>query len=171
MQDIFEVQDEITQKIISALQVNLTGRSVTNGGTTSVEAYELSLRGRAKFFMFSPETNEECIELHKQSIAIVPLFASAWAERVFPYQSGWSFAWPGHDEGLAIAKEKAEKAVELAPDSSFAHSRMAWVQTFLDRRELSIESFEKALEIVPNNADTHSWFGESLNLPVSPNAQ
>lgn len=164
--DIFALQDEITAKIASALHINLTN---TEGRRThSVEAYELSLKGRAKFFMFSPETNQECINLLDQAIAIDPAFSNAWAEQVFPYQSGWSFAWAGYDDGLKIAAEKAERALELAPNSSLANSRYGWVQTFLRQPKKSIQAFERAIEIDPNNADTYFWFSEALNYAGQP---
>ena len=168
VQEIFELQDEIAAKIISALRANLTSKPSAGRSTHSVEAYELSLKGRAKFFMFSPETNRECIELLDQAIAIDPNFANAWAEQVFPYQSGWSFAWKGYDDGLLIAGEKAKRAAELAPDSSLAQSRFGWVQTFLREPDLSIKSFERAIEIDPNNADTYVWFSEALNYAGQP---
>ena len=168
IQDIFELQDEIAAKIITALQANLTSRPGADRSTRSVEAYELSLKGRAKFFMFSPETNLECIELLDQAIAIDPNFADAWAGQVFPYQSGWSFAWKGYDDGLTIAAEKAKRAVELAPNSSLAQSRFAWVQIFLREPERSIRNFERAIEIDPNNADTYVWFSEALNFAGQP---
>ena len=168
VKDIFELQDEITAKIIGALPVNLRATPSANRTTHSVEAYELSLKGRAKFFMFSPETNRECIDLLDRSIAIDPNFSNAWADQVFPYQSGWSFAWPGYDDGLEIAAEKAAKAVELDPNSSLAHSRFGWVHTFLRQPEVAIASFERALEIDPNNADTYVWFSEALNYAGFP---
>jgi len=168
IQDIFEVQDEITKKIIAALEVNLVDFSRSGRGTNSAEAYELSLKGRAKFFMFSPEANAESIQLLDQAIAIDPAFSNAWAEQVFPYQSGWSFAWPDYDDGLVIAESKAVRAVELAPDSSLAHSRLGWVQTFLKMPSLAIESFEQAIELDPNNADTHTWFCDALNFAGQP---
>ncbi len=124
--------------------------------------------GRAKFFMFSPETNRECIELFDRAIAIDPAFSDAWAGLVFPYQSGWSFAWPGYDDGLKIAAEKAKRAVELAPTSSLAHARYGWVQTFLREPAKAIESFERAVTIDPNNADTYVWFSEALNYAGQP---
>ena len=168
LQDIFALQDEITEKIISALHVNLKKIPNKNRSTHSVEAFELSLKGRAKFFMFSPETNQECISLYDQALAIDPEFADAWAGLVFPYQSGWSFAWPGYDDGLKIAADKAQHAINLAPMSSLANSRYGWVQTFLRNPEAAIKSFETALEIDPNYADTYFWFSEALNYAGQP---
>ena len=168
LQDIFALQDEIAEKITSALQVSLKQSHHPDRSTHSVEAYELSLRGRAKFFMFSPETNRECISLFEQAIAIDPEFADAWAGQVFPYQSGWSFAWNGYDDGLKIAAEKAQRALDLAPHSSLANSRFGWVQTFLRRPDESIKCFERAIEIDPNNADTYFWFSEALNYAGHP---
>ena len=168
VQDIFALQDEIAAKIVSALKVSLKRSPDISRSTNSVEAYELSLKGRAKFFMFSPETNAECIALFDQAITIDPEFSDAWAGLVFPYQSGWSFAWPGYDDGLKIAAEKAKYAIKLAPSSSLANSRYGWVQTFLRNPEGAIKSFEKALEIDPNNADTYFWFSEALNYAGHP---
>lgn len=168
VQEIFDVQDEIASKIVNALQINLTGRTENYRQTRSVEAYELSLRGRAKFFMFSPETNMESIQLFDQAIAIDPNFSDAWAGQVFPYQSGWSFAWPGYDDGLTIAGNKAKRAVELAPNSSLAHARLGWVNTFLRKPEEAISSFERSISLDPNNADTYVWFSESLNYAGYP---
>ena len=58
--------------------------------------------------------------------------------------------------------------MELAPGSSLAQSRLGWVQTFLGRPDLSIASFERAIEIDPNNADTYVWFSEALNYAGQP---
>ncbi len=168
MEDIFALQDTITAKIVAALQINLTDGPSRARRTDSVEAYELSLRGRAMFFMFSPATNTECIRLLDKAIEIDPNFSDAWAEQVFPYQSGWSFCWPSYDDGLTVAIEKARRAVELAPSSSFAHSRLGWVQTFLSESENAVASFERALEIDPNNADAYIWFAETLNFAGNP---
>ena len=61
MEDIFTLQDEITEKIVSALEVNLTAQEKAAAGahlTDSFEAYELYLRGRSAFFQFTPEAND-----------------------------------------------------------------------------------------------------------------
>ncbi len=166
--EIFSLQDEIAAKIVSALEVNLTLERAPVRNTASVAAYELSLRGRSKFFMFSPETNAESIRLFEQAVEIDPEFSDAWAGQVFPYQSGWSFIWPGYDDGLEIAAIKAEKAVALAPNSSLAQSRLGWVQVFLPEPEKSVASFERALKLDPHNTDALAFFPEVLNFAGDP---
>ena len=166
--DIFDVQDEITDKIISALKVSLAAAPGIGRQTNSIEAYELSLRGRAKFFMFSPETNRECINLLDQAVAADPDFATAWADQVFPYQSGWSFTWEGYDNGLDVAAGKAEKAFALDPTSSFVNSRLAWVRTFQGRHDEAMTTFERARTLDPNNVEALTWYCEALNYAGDP---
>jgi len=168
MDDIFALQDEITEKIVAALAANLITDQEKSRQTSSVEAYELSLKGRAKFFQFTPETNLQSIQLFEQAIEVDPNFSDAWAGQVFPYQSGWSFLWEGYDDGLIIAKTKAEKAVELDPYSSFGQSQLGWVQSFLREHSGAIASFERSLELDPNNANSLGFFAEVLNFAGNP---
>lgn len=168
MDDIFDVQDEITAKIIAALKVNLAGQRPDKRATHSVKAYELCLQGRAEFFMFSPQTSRRAIALLEQAIEIDPAFSDAWAYQVHPYQSGWSFCWDGYDDGLAIAAQKAAVAVDLGPNSSLAHTRLGWTKVFEKMPEQSVACFERALELDPNNADTHLWYSEALNFGGEP---
>ena len=164
--DIFAVQDEITAEITSALKVNLSseiGRSTDNS-----EAYELSLKARALFFQFTPAANRECIRLLDRAIELDPDFAEAWAGLVFPYQSGFSFAWPGYEDGVEIAQVKARRAVKMAPQLALTHCRLGWVSTIIGDHALALEEFERAIELEPNNADTYVWFCDALNFAGFP---
>jgi len=168
LEDIFDLQDEIAGKIIAALPVSLTATPAPARGTSNVAAYELMLKGRAKFYQFTPETNAECLALLDRAVALDPTYSNAWAEQVFPYQSGFSFGWKGYDDGLQIALEKAERAVALDPDSSLAHCRMGWLRTIMKEPDAAIASFERSVALDPNNADTHIWFSDALNFAGQP---
>jgi len=80
--DIFAVQDELTQEIISALKVKLTpeqkGR-LGRKGTIDVEAYNLFLRGREQALLQTKSNNAEARTLLERAIAISPDFAAAHA--------------------------------------------------------------------------------------------
>jgi TolB-like protein len=166
--DIFALQDEILSKIISALEVTLHSTQMRTPKTNSVEAYELGLKARAKFFFFTPDTNADCISLYEQAIAIDSNFSDAWSGQVFPYQAGWTFMWPGYDDGLVQAKVKAEKAIQLTPLSSSARSRLGWVEIFSREHDKAVANYEKSLELEPNNAIAYALFAEVLNFAGDP---
>lgn len=164
--DIFAIQDEITAMITTALKASLSsepGRSTDNS-----EAYELSLRARSLFFQFTPEANRECIRLLDRAIELDPGFAEAWAGLVFPYQSGYTFAWPGFEDGVEIAHVKARRSVKLGPQLALTHCRLGWVSTIIRDHGLALEEFEKAIALEPNNADTYVWYCDALNFAGYP---
>lgn len=165
--DIFAVQDDITMEITNALKLNLQQSAGTNRGA-SAEAYELCLRARALFFKFQPEAFNECVALLERAVDINPNYSRAWAEQVFPHQSGHTFGFPGFDDGLRIAVEKGQRAVELDEASGFAHSRLAWALMISGQHDLSLEHFSRAVELEPNNAEVYAWYCEALNFVGEP---
>jgi len=165
--DIFAVQDDITSEITRALQANLQSNEGINRGA-SAEAYELCLRARALFFKFQPDAFVECLALLDQAVEIDPSYSRAWAEQVFPYQSGHTFGFPGFENGLSVAIEKGRRAVELDDKSGFAHARLAWALTINGEHDPSLEHFSRAVELEPNNADVYSWYCEALNFAGLP---
>lgn len=164
--DIFSVQDEITAEITGALEASLNTR--TGRSTDNSEAYELSLKARALFFQFTPEANRECIRLLDRAIELDPDFAEAWAGLVFPYQSGYSFAWPGYEDGVEIAQVKARRAVKMGPQLALTHCRLGWVSTIIGDHEFALEEFQCGVELEPNNADTYVWYCDALNFAGYP---
>lgn len=168
MEDIFALQDEISEKIVRALAVNLTPNVDHRRQTKNVKAYELTLQGRAKFFQFNLKSNADSISLYEQATAMDPTYSDAWAGQVFPYQSGWSFNWPGYENGLKMALEKAIKAVELDPLSSLAHSRLGWVCCMFRDHPKAEVHFEQAIALDPNNADAFVFFADATNFAGDP---
>ncbi len=62
MEDIFVVQDEVTQQIVEALRVKLSPAEQDRLGgpsTRNMEAYDFTLRGRDLAWRFTPEANTE----------------------------------------------------------------------------------------------------------------
>ncbi len=166
-EDIFSVQDDITNEITSALKANLNGISRANRGA-SAEAYELCLRARSLFFRFQPDAFSECVLLLDRAVEIDPGYSRAWAEQVFPYQSGHTFGFPGFDDGLHIAIEKGRRAVELDETSGFAHARLGWALMINAEHDQSLYHFTQAIELEPNNSEVYAWYCEALNFADEP---
>jgi len=68
MENVFELQDKITGKIVSALAVTLSteeqGR-IAEKGTDNIEAYEAFLKGREYYYRMTPEDIVKAIEYYK----------------------------------------------------------------------------------------------------------
>ena len=77
------MQDEVTQKIVDALQVELTDRDRQNlgqsGYVADVEAYDYVLRGRDQYLRYTREASVQAREMFAKAIAIDPGYAEAHA--------------------------------------------------------------------------------------------
>jgi len=165
------VQDEITDKIVAALQVQLTSGEAASPRrriTESVEAYEFYLNGRAELHRYTPAGTSECVRLMEQAIALDPDFAAAYATLSGALQHGWTFMFPGFEDSLERMLEMAERAVELDDTLGLAYARLGWALVFVGRHDEAIVSFERAVELEPNAAETYIWFCEALNYAGDP---
>ena len=171
LEDIFSLQDNITGQIVAALQVSLTPTDkalVERKPTDSVEAYDLFLRGRANFYFYTPEHTREAIKCLEAAIEIDPNFADAYSYLAFCYLVGCTFMFPGFDDTYDRANEVAEKGVALDDTSAMALTRLSFIQTFLHRYDQAIENSEAAIELAPNNAEVHAYYGQVLNYWGNP---
>jgi adenylate cyclase len=171
LENIFEFQDDIRDQIVAALQVSLTPAEQTEAQrhlTDSVEAYELFLRARTEFFKFTSDSIAESVRLYEQAIEVDPNFAAAYANLSIVLQTSWSFILPGCENALEQALERAQKAVEIDPQLGLAHTRLGWVQCFMRQHDASIASFERALEMSPNDAEAYAYLSHVYNYLGEP---
>lgn len=171
MESIFEFQDDIRDQIVAALQISLTPAEKNEAQrhlTDSVEAYELFLRARTEFFKFTPQSNAESVRLYQQAIDVDPNFAAAYANLSTVLQTSWSYMLPGSDNALEKALESAQRAVEIDPQLSLAHTRFGWVQCFRRQHDAAIASFERALELSPNDAEAYAYLSHVYNYLGEP---
>jgi non-specific serine/threonine protein kinase len=82
LEDVFAIQDEIAQSIVSALQVSLSPTerlAVQTTHTTDVQAYDYYLRGLGYFRRRTQEDFEAAREAFSRALDIDPDYAPAWA--------------------------------------------------------------------------------------------
>ena len=87
LKDIFALQDEIVQKIVTTLKLQLTLQEqgyVVRKHTDNLEAYDAFLRGVEYFYRFTKEANAQARQLFEQAIALDPQYAEAYAGWVGP---------------------------------------------------------------------------------------
>jgi adenylate cyclase len=169
--DIFALQDNITAKIISALEVHLTSadrKSADRKPTHSAEAYDLYLKGRSEYYFYAPDHLANAKQYLEKAIEIDPNYAEAYGYLSYCHTTAYLFMWPGADETLDRAIALAEKSVELNDTSAVAYTRLGWVQGYLGHFDEAIANFETAITLDPRNAEAFYAFGETMNRAGKP---
>jgi len=155
--DIFALQDEITEKIISALLIKLSGdekNQLTSRPTRNFEAYDLFLRGQQHFRAANKEDNLLAQELYRQAIELDSGFGRAYGAYAvalaFNFARGWSDR-PG--ETLDRALELAQRAIQLNEFLPQTHWALGY--TYMQRKEWdrALAAVQHAVTLVPNFAD------------------
>jgi TolB-like protein len=170
-EQIFDLQDEILEKIVAALEVNLTGRdrdNITHRSTVNTEAYDLLLRGRTKFYAMNPAAFMQARDLFQQAIDIDPEFADAYVYLSFIEMVGWLFILPDLGDDLREAHRLAEKAIALDDRLGMARTQLGWIQIWMREYDLGIANLERGVEIDPTNAEGYAYLAEGLNYAGDP---
>ena len=122
LRDVFVVQQEISQAIADRLRA---GEVPPREPTRDLEAYRLYQEGRYFFNQFQPpESNLKAIERYQQAIQRDPKFALAYAGLADAYAYLAENFVVAPKEVMPKAKEAAEKAVSLDPNSAEAHTSL-----------------------------------------------
>jgi len=170
--DIFDVQDEITQEIVTALQVHLTeGEQVRlwRRQTKVLRAWEYFIRGQTVLRRFNRPDNQESRALLEQAIDLDPNFAAPWVRLAWTYlveaRLGWSTAAEvSLEQGAALC----QKSISLDDRQPDAYALMGAIRLHQRRYEEAEEKGRQALEIGPNVADAYILLAQTLNYMGRP---
>lgn len=156
LDDIFVVQDEVTQHIVEALRVRLTpDERVRIGGpsTKNVEAYDFVLRGRELALRFAADTNAEAQALFQKAIELDSTFTTAYSMLAVTLLMDYINNWNGAtEETLETGFRFAVRAVELDAQDSQGYWALAIAHMWKRDLDGAIVNVEKALALDPNNS-------------------
>jgi serine/threonine-protein kinase len=162
LEDVFDIQDEISLTIISKLRVKLLGKEkakLTKRHTEDLEAYHLYLRGRFFWNKRTVKDVKRSLEYFKKAINKDRNYALAYAGMADAYDI------IGVKEHSLIRKAKAAalKALEMDNTLAEAYTSLAASKFHYDWDwEGAEKEFKRALEMNPNYATAHQWYSEFL---------
>ena len=137
LEDVFEVQDEIAQKIAKSLRITLSPqeqKAIAQKPTENAQAYDCYLRGRSYMRRVTRTDLQFAMQLYEQAVTVDPNFALAHAG--IAYVCGLFYEWHDRDDrwiqkGLA-ACERALAIEPRNPDALTARARIFWAQKNYD---------------------------------------
>ncbi|CTQ56567.1 Transcriptional regulator HilA [Roseibium album] len=162
LDELFDFQDEIRDKIVTALSQNLLGLTTMQSsarGTRVIEAYDLYLRGRERYFNYTPDGLRDAIEYLKAAITLDPEFSDAYGYLAYFYTAVRTLKFIEMDDPMGLAEQSAHQAVKLSSGSALANTWLAWVYGLSGRHQDAYELFEKALKLDEMLPEVYTYFG------------
>ncbi|MFO0995000.1 MAG: adenylate/guanylate cyclase domain-containing protein, partial [Hyphomicrobiales bacterium] len=164
IEDLFAVQDEVTQTIVATLTGRLEDaemRSVRLRRTTSMPAYDCVLRGVELLRGYGDDNNTRARELFEEAVALDPGFplAHAYLGLSLLVENRYGSA-PQAVKDRAL--DHALTAVRLEPREGRCHHFLGEVYGFRGEFDQAIEHHERALALNPNDANVIAGYGGML---------
>jgi TolB-like protein/Tfp pilus assembly protein PilF len=166
--DIFEVEQEIAEKISANLRLKLTDdqeATLRQRFTSSTEAYYAYLNGRYHWNERTVEGYRKALEYFNQAILIDPNYALAYSGLADTYslQCIGFQGWLRPSESMPKAKAAALKALDLNDSLAEAHTSLAYIKMYWDWDWSNSEKeFQRAIELNPKYAHAHHWYSHHL---------
>jgi adenylate cyclase len=161
--DVFAIQSDVAQHVVHALQITLNPaetKQIAKAGTGDLEAYNAYLKGLYHYNTWSKHGLEKSIEYFKHAVVRDPNFAKAYAAMAFAYDIQGEFGYLPPREAFPKLKVAAHRALEIDAATAEAHTALAVAAGFYDHEwTRAEESYRRALELNPNSAVTHDWYG------------
>lgn len=163
--DIFALQDEITTKVVAAIEprlleaegIRLRGRSPEDLG-----AWEMVIHSNSLFWRLTKGEGEAAILMLTQAVKRYPDYAPAHSTLAFMLlvsgYLGWNVTGPQVNQAATLAA----RAAELDDSDPWAHLALGFVAFVKRRTDEATEEFERALALNPNFAAAHGYLGWAL---------
>jgi TolB-like protein/lipoprotein NlpI len=167
LENIFQIQDEISARVVEELKITLLGET-PQSQQIDEQAYKMALQARYFWNRRADGDADAAFKLYQQVLELAPDYAPAWAGISVAYRDRAQRGHISQEEGILLAREAAEKALQLDPTLADAHIRMGQVWAQLGEYAKQRKAIETALALEPNNptalavmANVYMVLGES----------
>ncbi len=157
--NLFAVQDDITLRIVSALQVNLTEGDYARldyRPTDNLQAWGKRTQGLALLRRFNKADMAKARELFEKAVELDPEYVGAWTLLGWTHwndsRAGWS---DSRAKSLKMSMDAAKKALSLSPDNSGAHSLLGSLYLLQREHDKAIFEGRKAIALAPSIQESY----------------
>ncbi len=161
VEDIFDLQNEVSQKIAEALKVSLSDSEMqllSPKPTEDLRAYDFYLRGRELMYVRGKKSNEKAIQMFEHAISFDANYALAYAALAEAY-SNMYLMYDGDPVWLGKTIQMNQKALSLSPDSIEAQFGIAMVYLYQRRLTEAKKTLESVIQQKPDSYDAIRWLG------------
>jgi serine/threonine protein kinase/Tfp pilus assembly protein PilF len=164
IEDVFEIQDDISQAIVKSLRVILSEgekKAIENKPRTNIQAYDYYLRGRQFIHQLRRRSLEYARQMFNKAIELDPEYALAYTGVADSSSLLYTY-FDARDFNLRQADKASKKALELEPDLAEAYVSRGIVSSLTHHFDEAEEAFAKALKLEPKLFEAAYWYGMGL---------
>jgi len=173
-EDIFSVQDEVTQNIVAVLPARVEGAAFEQASrktSNSLDAYDHLLRGKYCHHLEAPDANREAESHFDHSIELDPRFASAYAWKACTLGQAWNNEFrPRTPKLFQQIIQLVERAASIDENDTECHRIMCRIALIQAQFAKSEHHLERALALNPNDPRLVVQRGINLTFLGDPEA-
>ncbi len=170
LEDIFAVQDDVTEMIVGTLASGYGGRlrkawqrRTERKATENFQAFDCFMRAMDTIH-FTKDDIRRAGELFEEAIRLDPNYAKAYAKRAWLHIADAAYGWSeDYDGSMAKGLEFATKSLEADDSESWAHWALAGYYWNNGRHDLALSELDEAIELNPNDAEVLTDIGLCLS--------
>ena len=155
LENIFEIQDEVNQKIVSACRLQLSEgdrQRMKQRGTEVIDAYDYVLRGMKETQANTMEGSARARYCFESALGLDPDYAAAYARLALNYLFRWIQDWSkSKEDSLDRGLEFALKAVAIDSQLAMAHAALSWAYLWHGEHEKAIVEGRLATDLDPDD--------------------
>jgi len=167
--DVFQIESDIARTIAEKLQAKLTGseeRAISLKPTADLEAHELYLKGRYLWNRRTGANLKKALTFFQEAAERDPSYALAYSGIADTCGLMPIYGAGAPQEYRPRAKAAALKAIELDDSLAEGHASLGLVLVSYFQPVQSAKEFERAIELNPNYATAHHWYGRITLLMI-----
>jgi adenylate cyclase len=168
LDDIFDLQDDITKEIVTALRVKFTDGETAHWvsrGTSNIDAWRLAGEGFQLFQRFNLANTKRAQELLKRATEADPNYAFAWGQLALTY---WFEARINADvdvnETITLASECARQAMASDAHEPWAIGSTGLILTFLGNHDAALAIAREGVAKNPGSAEVRAIYSFCLGF-------
>jgi TolB-like protein/cytochrome c-type biogenesis protein CcmH/NrfG len=164
--DVFAVQDEITERIVAAIEPQLYAAESFRAARKppgSMDAWDLLMRALSHYWRVTRQDHVVAQALLEKAIALDPNYGKALGLLGTSYMFTAHMGWMEMAAAMPVAERAARAAIRADDEDAWAHNALGHVDLFARRFEDSLAEFETALRLNPNFALAQGYYGLALS--------
>ena len=166
VEDLFDLQDEITQIIVSATAAHIEATErerLRLNPPANLQAYGFVLQGQQHIFRYTRGEVSSARDLYDFALRSDPQYARAHAMKSRTFNLDWRYDWAERpDTALEDALDLARSAIDFDGLDARGFGELGFAHLYRKEHDSAINAYQRAMILNPNDADLMSDMADAL---------